>query len=1007
MNLYAVMPPSTTATSSTALPSSSGDSSVSPADLRRATFTNANFTTGPDGQAFLNMAPPPGGSASVEVTPGSLWPPPAAGSECTVSLSYRTLPPAGGIQRRGLPTQCTLTIFLGGALVYSAPLYTTDGNYTTVSTVATFPGGPVTTLIINEYCAGNAPTLSIGDVGVGPGGGGSSSSSTTHSSTTSTTVGSSSSQTSTFITWTVSSSSSTSSSLPTTSSWATSTVSATTSPWTRTIATLTDVNTVNAALVTAPAYTAGTCNRGNPYATATGDNHPACWLTGFAAAPSPMAVATAAAPNRQQLNPDFEICAGLCAGMPTCKSWVLDTGSNWPDSFACLFYDFRSQEWLAQAPYQYNHMYVWMDKSCWDCNSDSTVTSSTSTASSSPPTTLSSTPSSTSNTITSTTISSTATSSPLTTGTSTTPASTFANSCTKSNAYLAVNPTFTPTCAKYVGDLPPPMAVLTNISVSDTWPPSNSYAECAGYCANTWGCKAFVLNFNGQFNSYPWIPPPSYTCHLFNLDGQHFKQQGGSFTGRFTGPVWLDMACYNCVNDWTTASAGYQPFTITTPPPAFTTSLPPAGSRTCDVLDDYGGKMCEYSGMLLPTGPRPLLAVATGLPVPARYYDSEEQVNECAALCQDTPGCSAWTIDRNPTGTYGAPWTCYIYGGSFSARLYADEYSFFRIRDTDSDDRGDYFMWNDAGCFSCLPGSTTTSSTVTSTSSTSQTSSQATITGAPTVTAPPLGQRTCILDDEQTTARSICSGSRPPLPPTATYQPILVATGMPPEPRWLQDEAQVQDCAGLCQDTPGCGSWVLDRGASWSGQHQPATWENWTCMLYGEAFDLWNYWIYVVPWHSPDFNSTPSERYLWSDRDCYACNNLTASTTSTTASTTSSSTTTTSSTATPPPTPCTRAPNPDLDRLACNLRGFAQPDIPYAREAPGHTPSTCAALCLSINQVFTSDSCTAWYLDATVGKCFMYDSLSVWDALGQTARVGASYRNNVMDDMGCWNCTGT
>jgi hypothetical protein len=132
MNLYRVASTVSTASSTSSRTSTttasqstgtSGSSQAVPVDLNRANCTNAQVTTS-NGQTVINMSPPAGGSATVELPPNSLTPPSQGqGSQCTVSVTYQASLPQ--VVKRGQPTQCTLTMYLGGQLIYQAPIVTT------------------------------------------------------------------------------------------------------------------------------------------------------------------------------------------------------------------------------------------------------------------------------------------------------------------------------------------------------------------------------------------------------------------------------------------------------------------------------------------------------------------------------------------------------------------------------------------------------------------------------------------------------------------------------------------------------------------------------------------------------------------------------------------------------------------------------------------------------------------------------------------------------------------
>jgi hypothetical protein len=48
-------------------------------------------------------------------------------------------------------------------------------------------------------------------------------------------------------------------------------------------------------------------------------------------------------------------------------------------------------------------------------------------------------------------------------------------------------------------------------------------------------------------------------------------------------------------------------------------------------------------------------------------------------------------------------------------------------------------------------------------------------------------------------------------------------------------------------------------------------------------------------------------------------------------------------------------------------------------------------------------NCVSQMWDAAAQVCKTY-GLEAWDALGNQTPAGASWRNNVIDDAGCWDC---
>ena len=886
---------------------------------------------------------------------------------------------------------------------------------------------------------------------------------------------------------------------------------------------------------------------------------------------------------------------------PTCASWVLDK-SELPDTYSCYFYDKKAQQLLSQLTPGDSQMYLWMDRECWNCGIGNDITGASTT----------SWPTSTGTTLT---------------NTPTLPPTALSNSCTKANPYLRPNPTYTPVCQGSPTALPSHLAVVTGIPapVQPDYSLTSAYGKCAGVCAVTPGCKAFVLDVGDRFG-YASDPTTTFTCYLYDMFAQDYTPYA-PFSLYWTHKLWLDSTCFECNNGQDVSTTVSEP-TITPPPVVRSIAAPRPGERTCEGVNNGLDTMCDYSGLPLPTG-RPPLVVATGIPPPPnRRYDDDDQTSACAAVCADTVGCTAWALERTSDD-----WKCYVLG-NLDPQKYYEEVEFLSEDDLDYDVI-DKYLWNDARCYSCAPGSTTSSapSTVATTTSDSSyttdsstivtsttdsgttdtgttatstsfsvtsetttgtitsappiptrsapalgdrncqltgdeqytvcdasglpppatsvwrpiavatgipattaryaeeqyktcaavcqdnpdctawqlrrapaadwtctlygsgfdlmqysnslpddwdyteagrlvwtdrtcyicdavdsssttttwsdsttgwttttsgmddmswsptTSSSATITSAPsahTTSALPLGQRSCaeVPDAEAIFPSVLCSISGRPLPPTASVQPLLVATGLPSALQRYDDEQQVHDCASMCQDTLGCYSWAIDRDI-W-----PARAESWTCYLYGLDFSLKTYWFSQFDRDAPEWDTV--DRYLWSSRPCYACSDPvavdnTSSTVTTTAepsttttwssstgydeatSTTSSATT---SSNTVPPTPvCTRAAVPATDDgPACSVRGFRLQQS-YSLHAYGgagnnQTVESCAGFCWSLNQVQGGGTCGSSFWDSATRGCYIWTA-GVWDALGEDAPAGRAYQRNVMDDAACWGCWGT
>jgi hypothetical protein len=566
-------------------------------------------------------------------------------------------------------TQCTLTILLGGQVIYSGLVYTTDGNYTTVTTVATFPGGPVTSLIVNEYCPGNAPTMSIGDVSVG--GSGSSSSSSSMLSTVSTSPSSSSTTppTTTSTTGTTTgpgpntfSSSSTTSTFPPAETGTTSNT-ATTLPTT----TIPPTATMSAKYGTFSAadyyFVTGQCS----YSAA--NTAGGCTLSGAPVATSGLLAVATGIPSYLGANGDYDKayqeCAYSCNSFSECNSYSLDRTD--PSFWTCYLYSGFVMDYAAN----YNRAYSaidWFGKGCYTCGGSSTSSTPTTTSSSA--------------TVPSTTTSNAA-------GT---------QACTKRNPYITNT---NARCQASPTVIPPAMASATGITVPV--PPNydldGSYAQCARICANTPGCNGFILDVgNWAFGS----APASFTCFFYQYTAQDSSLGWSPY---YSGKIWVDKSCYGC--ETPTSADGSM---ITTAPR--TISAPDVSDRGCTEFPHNLATACDASGIPLPTM-RPALVVATGLP-PGPFNWAQDADTACAAVCLDTAGCTAWAIDRDD-------WTCYAYG-NLDLMRYWEEVNFQNNHNWEADNK---YKWKDSRCFSC-PALSSTASTSESSSTTTETSSSTT-----------------------------------------------------------------------------------------------------------------------------------------------------------------------------------------------------------------------------------------------------------------------------------------
>jgi hypothetical protein len=580
-----------------------------------------------------------------------------------------------------------------------------------------------------------------------------------------------------------------------------------------------------------------------------------------------------------------------------------------------------------------------------------------------------------------------------------------------------------------------------------------AYRACAWECQKSslsYGCRSFALDTTRP----DWI-----ACLLYSTTVQ--ENAPGPYDPAYSGIVWMANGCYTCGQNgppyttttsstssttsslWTTTSSTSSTVTTTTsststssttsstsstrsstsssssttsptstitPGPAMRTiSATTLGARSCSEDPSVQrSKICDYSGLPLPTGTRAPILAATGVSALGQREDETPQYYQCAAICGDTPGCTAWALDRNAWGAdRDLDWICYVFGVGFDLETWWSEIVYSDYDDWTYSDR---FEWSERECIVCEPAqanSTTSSSSTTSTTSSSTTSSSTTASrttsssstitpgpSIPSISATPLGSRSCVGHEEVESTKA-CYYSGLPMP-TGTRAPILAATGVPSTDFRQDATAQYYQCAAICGDTPGCTAWMLDRDG-WA----PAGGRNWTCYVMGAAFDLIT-WLDEVD--ASDYSGWyETSKYQWMDRDCISCEpaqtNSTTSSTTTSSRTTSSSSSTTTTTAGPTPT-CTRVANA-TNPGSCGVRGF--------EGAPGdggvnygmRTAAGCAAEC-----VVRPFSCAS-FMVGEEGECRLFGD-KVWNVLGSlySGRSGSAFYDYVRDDMGCWQCVG-
>lgn len=926
-----------------------------------------------------NLAPNAPGQASVEV-PSNVLPATVPGAEVAVRVSYQT---TNNVAKRAEPTQCSLVILLGGVVIYNGVITTTDGNYTTVTVLTNYPSGP-TTLIVTENCPGNSATgITIGGITVDPSPSASSSPVTTPSSQTST-------QTSTGITVETTT---TSTLLPSTAS--TQLPSSTTglppgSSSTVPLITTTATTALAVPTLSAAAYTASTC-RYHIGAVAGG-----CILSGAPIATSGLlAVATGIpVPAGSSYDPELETCAGLCSGTDSCNSWALDRGISPTDgTLTCYLYSGGVREYAVSYDGAFRQI-VWYSSGCYDCivpdtesstsglGSSTAVTTTTEEAgTSSPPSTVSQTQMST--------VTPPLTEAPVTTPAPTVPtraaAAYTSGTCTDANLGYYVEcdisgvntPTATPGAllAVVTGVAPPPASARHN------WEPE--YETCAGECASMDGCQSYVVDTGLR----PWISGDTvvhnWTCLLYDFSAGPYLLDSDN-EAVFDRYIWFSNQCYNCnielpvttsstadtstSSSSTTSTASLTTTSTTLAPVVTTLAAPVLGQRSCHYPDgQWYTNPCTISGYPTPT--TGLIAVATGVVPPSSgSYNFNPEYQACAAACSDLDQCTGWAMDRGQWPTDPSNWTCYLYSIDIGTWLSSSQSA--------QADRP--IVWMDERCYICDPAQSSSTSSVPPSSTPIITAQP-----VPTIPAPPSNPTAC-----GTVPLGPCSISGFP---TATTGLVAVVTGVHvlPDTHYFQIKAEAVSCELACVDTDGCTSFALDRT-------DKADTVDWTCYLYGIDADS-----YLR-------SATQGGQYdpiLWYDRGCFACTTASAvpSSTTTSSSTTAPSSTT-STTATPLPTAsCTRATNPD-PTLTCNVRGFGIPSG-YSFALGTASQADCAAYCHYLVDD-NPTNCVSYMWDPETYWCGAW-GVDTWAAIGDGAPAGAGlqYRNNVIEDSACWDCT--
>ncbi|KAK4665448.1 hypothetical protein QC763_401844 [Podospora pseudopauciseta] len=98
---------------------------------------------------------------------------------------------------------------------------------------------------------------------------------------------------------------------------------------------------------------------------------------------------------------------------------------------------------------------------------------------------------------------------------------------------------------------------------------------------------------------------------------------------------------------------------------------------------------------------------------------------------------------------------------------------------------------------------------------------------------------------------------------------------------------------------------------------------------------------------------------------------------------------------------CSAASTPDVDSLACGIRGFPVPAGSRPVTSTETTAARCAAACASA----TGCSSSVW--DKLSGVCRLYDT-GVWASIGDNvSTAGSDFKHVIAHDAGCWVCQDT
>ena len=753
-------------------------------------------------------------------------------------------------------------------------------------------------------------------------------------------------------------------------------------------------------------YTASTCSRPNGYYS--------CTLSGAPVATSGLVGEATGVPVAAGGNmaPAYEQCAGICDNLPDCNAWALDRGvgvypSSQLDSWTCYFYSGSVSTYAVSYMSQYMAV-VWFGNGCYDCNPQDLAIAAPS--SSSPPT------------------SSVPQTSSLQTSSIPSTSSTMTSSSpviTSAAVFTTSAPAYAPLCTNAVGDgcvlSGAPVATSGLLAVATGIPATpvgsnegfeKQYTICARVCNEVEGCTSFALDRG----SWPTVLD-DWSCYFYTGG---VREYAVSYNSQYAAVVWFAHNCYQCLPESVSttsavvapdststgsitslpqSSSNSVPITITTAPT--TTSAPayailsaaPYTSGVCTTKSVPGNQEpCAISGWPTPTSASGLLAIATGIaPVASGVYNFAQPFEVCAGICAGTVECTLWAVDRGNWPSDMSDWSCLLY--DFDGRNY--------LLNTSPGSAYSRYAWSSDICYNCTlsepvaspstaettPGFTTAPLTTSSLPMTTPTPTST----VPTISAPPL-VTTC---NKPTAAQWYTNSCTISGVPTATSGLVAVATGIvPPVTGNYNFEVWYQQCASICAGIDGCTSYALDRG-NW-----PTDTSDWTCYFYG--FDIASYL------HGQTY-STDYRSVVWMNELCFDCpfpgpwyptSSVTASSAGPQSTSISPTTSTPATSTTAAAATCTRAASPDSS-LSCDIRGFKEPDSPV-QSLFIIAQADCAAYCSQLREAGT-ESCASYMWDPSTSLCAVWD-VDAWTAIGDDAVAGKAYKNNVMDDFGCWEC---